>query len=321
MTAPMESSRPVSPGSALISLGVPVVFWSILPVMLKYFTRTLDPWTVNGARYMFALLFWLPHVIRHRGNTIAGRNIWKDAWRPATVHLLGQIIFAMTPYFNDATVINFVSRSGFVFATVFGFALLREERVLARSRLFWSGFTGTIAGLVLMYMAGAGTATTSLTGMLLLVGAAACWGLYSVLIRKFMHGYSVRQSYGVISLYAGPCVIALMFLFGDWRALAETTWTQGSLIALSGIMGLALGHVFFFRAIHCIGPIISESALLLLPFFTALLAFFTLGEKMNRGEWIGGIILVTSCAALLFSRLLSGTARKEDEDQCLPSPR
>lgn len=318
--ASTESSRPSALGPALFSLGVPVLFWSILPVLLKYFTRTFDSWTVNGARYLFALLFWLPHVIMHRRDKLPGRNIWKDAFPPAFVHLVGQVLFAMTPYYNDATVINFVSRSGFVFATAFGFALLKEERVLARSRLFWSGFAGTLAGLWIMYVGGVGTPTTSLAGMLLLIGAAACWGLYSVLIRKFMHGYSVRQSYGVISLYAGPGVIALMFVFGDWRALTGATATQWSLIALSGIMGLALGHVFFFRAIHRIGPIISEGSLLLLPFLTALLAFFTLHERMSRAEWIGGMILVASCAALLFSRLLR-MAGREEEDESLPPPR
>jgi len=318
--ASTESSRTPALGSALISLGVPVLFWSILPVLLKYFTRTFDSWTVNGARYLFALLFWLPHVIAHRRDTLPGRNIWKDALPPAAVHLVGQILFAMTPYYNDATVINFVSRSGFVFATAFGFALLKEERVLARSRLFWSGFAGTLAGLWIMYAGGVGTPTTSLAGMLLLISAAACWGLYSVLVRKFMHGYSVRQSYGIIGLYAGPGVIALMFVFGDWRALTGATPTQWSLIALSGIMGLALGHVFFFRAIHRIGPIISEGSLLLLPFLTALLAFFTLHERMSRAEWIGGVILVASCAVLLLSRLL-GKAGAEEEDQSLPPPR
>src|SRR5512137_376704 len=133
---------------ALAALGTAILFWSSVPLLLKFFTHRLDAWTVNGLRYTFAALFWLPFVLRHRRAAPPGRNIWKDAIPPAACHAVGQLLFGLTPYFNDATVINFVSRSSFLFVTLFGFMMLREERPLARDPIFWTGVAGTLTGLV-----------------------------------------------------------------------------------------------------------------------------------------------------------------------------
>ena len=287
---------------ALAALGTAILFWSSVPLLLKYFTHRLDAWTVNGLRYTFAALFWLPFVLRHCRDVPPGRNIWKDAIPPAACHAVGQALFGLTPYFNDATVINFVSRSSFLFVTLFGFMMLREERPLARDPLFWTGVAATLAGLVTMYKGGLGTTSTSARGMLLLVATAAFWGLYSVLVRKFMRGYSARLAFGTVSLYAAPCLLALMFAVGNWKPIQRIDGWLWTLIWISAIAGIALGHVFFYRAIHALGPIASEGSLLLIPFVTSVLAFFALDERLDRLQWIGGSVLVFGCLFLVLAK-------------------
>lgn len=284
---------------AFAALGAAILFWSSVPLLLRYFTHRMDAWTVNGMRYLFAALFWLPYVLRHRHEAPPGRNIWKDALPPAAVHVVGQMLFGWTPYFNDATVMNFVGRSSFLFVTLFGFSLLPEERPLARRPLFWLGFAGTAFGLAAMYLGGLGTPSTSAAGMGLLVVTAALWGLYSVLVRRCMRGYSVRLSFGVISLYAAPGLLALMFGVGRWQQVLHVGLPFLFLVWVSAILGIALGHVVFYRAIHALGPIASESGLLLIPFVTAVLALLILGEHLTRLQWIGGLVLVLGCLALI----------------------
>jgi len=320
---PQDRSQPASVLPALLALGTAISFWITTPVFLRYLARDLDAWTVNGMRYLFAILFWLPYVVRHYKRIPPGRNIWKDALKPASVHVVGQTFFAVTFYFNDATIVNFVSRSGLVFASIFGFALLPEERPLAKSVFFWSGFIITFSGIVTMYWGGLDAANTSGLGMTLLLIAFACWGLYAVFVRKHMHGYSVRQAYGVISLYAGPIIIINMLIFGDWSRLLDLTGMQWLILWASAVTGLALGHVLFFFSIHRLGPITSEGSLMVLPFLTALLASRTLGERMDTLQWIGGLVLVSGCALLLVAkfRLLRRGHMDDDEDAVLPSPR
>lgn len=288
--------------SAIIALGIAILFWAGVPLLLKLFTHRLDAWTVNGLRYTFAALFWLPFVIRHRRDVPTGRNIWKDAIPPAACHAIGQMLFGLTPYFNDATVINFVSRSSFLFVTLFGFFMLREERPLAHDPLFWVGVAGTLAGLVAMFFGGLGTSSTSAAGMGILLATAALWGLYSVLVRKFMRGYNVRLAFGVVSLYAAPSLLALMFAVGQWKPILHLEVSLWILIWISAIAGIALGHVLFYRAIHALGPITSEGSLLLIPFVTSVLAFFTLGERLGHLQWIGGLILVFGCLFLILAK-------------------
>jgi drug/metabolite transporter (DMT)-like permease len=287
---------------AFAALGTAILFWSSVPLLLKYFTHLLDAWTVNGLRYTFAALFWLPFVLRHRRNVPPGRNIWRDAIPPAACHAVGQVLFGLTPYFNDATVINFVSRVSFLFVTLFGFIMLREERPLARDPLFWIGVAGTLAGLVAMYVGGLGTTTTSARGMLLLVVTAAFWGLYSVLVRKFMSVYTARLAFGAVSLYAAPCLLALMFAAGNWKPVLHLDAGRWFLIWGSAIAGIALGHVLFYRAIHALGPIASEGSLLLIPFVTSVLAFFALDERLGRLQWIGGFVLVFGCLFVVLAK-------------------
>ena len=298
--------------AAVLSLATAIFFWSSVPLLLKFFSHRLDAWTVNGLRYTFAALFWLPYVLRHVHEVPPGRNIWKDALPPAIIHLVGQMLFGLTPYFNDATVINFVSRSSFLFTTLLGFSLLREERPLARRPLFWVGFGGTAAGLIALYIGGLGTTSTSAAGMILLIVTASCWGFYSVLVREFMHGYSPRVSFGVISLYAAPGLIALMFGVGDWHPVLSLSLRMWVLIWISAIAGIALGHVLFYRAIHTLGPIASEGSLLFIPFATAILAYGALGERMGSLQWIGGLILVASCLFLVVAKAQTHRAHREE---------
>ena len=287
---------------ALLSLGTAILFWASVPLLLKYFTHRLDTWTVNGLRYFFAAVFWLPYVIRHLHEAPAGRNIWRDAIPPAAAHAVGQILFGMTPYFNDATVINFVSRVSLLFTTLFGFALLPEERPLAKRPLFWVALAGSAGGLAAMFIGGLGTKSTSGLGMAILVGTSACWGLYSVLVRRCLSGYSIRLSFGVMSLYASPVLLVLMFTMGNWTPILHEPASLWLLIWLSAVAGIALGHTLFYRAIHTIGPIASEGSLMLIPFITAVLASLLLHEHLARLQWIGGFALVLGCLLLLITK-------------------
>lgn len=296
-------------GPALAALGLAIFFWATVPLLLKLFARTLDSWTVNAMRYAFTLLFWTPYLLRTRRELGRGRAIWRDAWLPAAVHLVGQILFGLTPYYNDATIINFVSRVAFLFTALFGLAWLPEERVLLRRPLFWLAFGGAAAGLWVIYAGGRGAVSTSALGMAVLIGTSLCWGLYSVLIRMRMKRYPARLTHGVISLGVAPFLLALMFVFGDWRRLLLLGPGSWFLLALSGVAGLALGHTLFYRAIHALGPVFSEGSLLLIPFLTASLAALALGERLRPLQWCGGVVLVCSSLALLLDQWRRRPAR------------
>ncbi len=289
---------------ALAAMLAALFFWATVPLMLEVFTRQLDPWTVNGARYFFAAAFWLPFVLRRlrRMAPAARRAAWLAAAAPAAAHCVSQVCFGAAPYFNNATMLNFGCRLSIPFATIFGFWLLRSERSLARSKLFWAGLVVAGTAFAVMFRQGFGTDNTSATGMALLLGFAASWGLYVVLVRRNLAGQPVYLAYGLVSLLTALPLLLLMFVWGDWRELAALPPDQWAWLVVSALLGLTLGHVFYYRALMTIGPVASEGALLLIPLQTAILAHVLLNERLAPVQWVAGAGLILGCILLLRAR-------------------
>ena len=279
-----------------------VLTFGSIPLFLKHFTAFLDAWTVNGLRYGMAALFWLPFVIRLRGSTPPGRNVWRDAIPPTVVNAVGQVGFALAPYHNDASVIGFASRASFLFSMVLGFALLPQERVVVRRPLFWLGSAGIAVGLYGMYRSGVQQGSTSLLGMAIMLGTAVSWGFYGVLVRRHVAGYDVRLSFGVISLYTTGLLWLAMFAFGQWPKALHLSAGLWGLLAASSILGIALSHVLLYRSIHALGPVVTEGGLCACPFLTALGAVLILKEAMGPAQWVGGSLLAVGCVCLVVSK-------------------
>ena len=290
--------------AAIAAMLLALFFWAIIPLFLEHFTHLLDPWTVNAARYFFTAAFWLPFVVHSlRRIAPAGRRaVWKAALVPAAAHTVCQIFYGFAPYYNNATMLNFGCRLSIPFTTLFGFWLLKSERPLARSPLFWTGLLCAVGGFLLMFEKGFGTDGTSPAGMALLLGFAVTWGVYVVFVRRNLSGIPPHLSYGLISLLAFPPLLALMLALGEWHALLALPWNQWLWLILSALIGLALSHMLFYRAILVMGPIASEGGMLLIPFQTALLAHFALGERLSATQWLAGGIMIAGCALLLRAR-------------------
>lgn len=293
---------------AIASLLVALFFWALVPLMLKQFTHWLDPWTANGSRYFLAASFWAPFVY-HTLRTLPGsaqKAAFRAALAPAAAHTISQIAFGLAPYFTSATLINFGCRLSIPFATIFGFWLLRSERPLARQPFFWVGLAAAMGGFLWMFAAGGGRGTNSdPVGRSLLLGFAAAWGLYVVLVRRNLSGYPAHLAYGLVSLVTAFLLVILMFFFGNWRSLISLTGGQWLWLAFSALIGLTLGHALYYRAIRVLGPIASESGMLLIPFQTALMAQILLGEKLSFWQWGAGLVLLAGCSLLLRARFLA----------------
>jgi len=291
---------PSSEKKGVLCLGVAVLCFASVPLFLKYFTAFLDAWTVNGIRYGMTALLWLPFTIRNRRSKARGCSVWRAALAPAVVNTLAQVGWALAPYHNDAGFIGFVIRSSFLFGIVFGFWLLPEERVLARRVLFWFGAAAIVGGLVAMYGGGVRGGGTSAVGMAILLATALCWGLYATFVRRHMADFGARLSFGVISLYTAVMLGAAMFLFGRWRqavALAPGNW---ALLVTSALIGIAVSHVLLYRAIHSLGPVVTQGVQSFSPFLTALGACLILGERLTGGQWVAGCLLAAGCLFLVW---------------------
>lgn len=231
------------------------------------------------------------------------RNVWRDAVVPSVVNVIGQVGFGICPYFVLASTLGFVTRLSFLFTIVFGFACLAEERLLARRPAFWVGAAVSMFGVVLMFLEKLQEGgRDSLFGLTLIVATAVAWGGYSVSVRLYMARYPVRQSFGVISLYTSAALVLLMLLFGRRGDLGQIDAFLWANLMGSALVGIAFGHVLYYRGIHRLGPVVSSGIMLGTPFVTYLGAALLLGERLSGVELFGGLMVVAGGAMLVAAR-------------------
>lgn len=306
--------RRAEPATAAVLCMVASVFcYASVPVFLRHFVDLLDAWTVNGIRYSVGALIWLPFVVVLLRKVDGGRRVWRDALAPTAVNLCGQIGWAFCPYHNSPSVIAFVIRISFLFAILFGFLILPEERLLAKRPLFWWGVGGCVAGLVVMYLEGfLGAGGTTPLGLAIIVVTAIFWGAYAVSIQRWLSAYPARLSFGVISLYTAAVLVALMFSVGEYRQLAALSAKNWALLALSAMLGIAFAHVLSYRAIHRLGPIVTSGGSLCAPFVTFLCAWVVLEDQMTLLQWCGGGILIVGGLFLVWAKAQLERARSPE---------
>jgi len=308
--------------AVLCAVAAACCFGSV-PVFLRSFRDDLDLWWVNAVRYGTAAVFWLPFVVvldrrvKRDGLRVPGRarpaaSIWRAALIPALVNAAGQLGWAAAPYYVRANTISFVIRTSFLFTMLFGFLLIPLERALARRPIFHAGAGVSVAGVVLMFAerltaAGADRGRVA-AGLAIILWTAMCWGAYAVSVRRLLRGYPLRLAFGVISLYTAAPLIVLMLVFGDRARAAAAPAGLWPVVVVSGLIGVAFGHVFNYRAIHGLGPVITSGVQLGSPFVTIVLSAIFLAEGLTGWQLAGGLAVIAGGAALLAARTQTDAA-------------
>ncbi len=283
---------------AIPALLVSILSWSSIPLFLKYFTVSLDAWTVNRVRYAVAALLLLP-ALRTLPPDLHRQEFWRNALVPALVNSVGQIGWALIPYYVTASVMGFGIRTSFLFTIAGGLWLLPEERYLLGSSSFWAGSVLCVAGVSTLFWGSLRQAAASIPGLIILLGSAAVWGFYGISVRKFMRGYPPHCSFAAISLYTAAVVTALMLLFGRISRLAGLTPGNLGLLALSAVLGIALAHVLMYYVLQHLGAIVEGGAEMMTPFLTFCGAALIFHERLSALQWTGGLGVIAGCVFMI----------------------
>ena len=295
---------------AVLCLVGAMLGYGCVPVFLRFFIQTekMDFWSVNAARYSVAAIFWSPAVFlllkRQRESGVpAGRSVWRDALVPTAVNLFGQATYGAAPAFVSAPTIGFVIRLSFLFAVLFGFLFIAEERLLAARPAFLVGAALSLAGVVAMFLGQLrAEGTGSVAGLAILLASTIGWGAYAVSVRKWMAPYPVRLGFGVISLYTSGGLILLALAFGRPGTLAPLSGGMWLVLILSGLIGVTFAHVMYYRGIHRLGPVVASGMLMATPFVTYTGAALALGETMAPAQLAGGITVVAGGVLLVVAK-------------------
>jgi drug/metabolite transporter (DMT)-like permease len=268
--------------------------------MLQYLVPYVpDGFTTNLVRYPVACLFYLPLLIEGLLRRRGGR-FWLAALLPAAVNLVGQTLWGIAPYHHlTAGVIAFLLRLSVIWGILAAFWLFPDERVLARSRMFWMGVILALGGFALMSWAHVlRVREAGWDGLVIMFFCGICYGLYGVTVRYVMGKLNPLFVFAVVGSYTSIGLIALAPL-GEPRALLHLPAIPWIVMLVSALVGIALAHGMYYAAIQRVGAAVATIMLSVTPFVSICGSSLFLGEHFTSAQWLGGTILVLGAACAM----------------------
>lgn len=160
----------------------------------------------------------------------------------------------------------------------------------------WAGVLLGLVGIVMITSTGELNSTADfIWGVLACLVATACYGVAGFLAKRWI---SDRGGLEPKMVAFGSQIGATLFLlpFFGYSVAREPAinWAQpdvwASILAV-GLICTALAYILYFRLIADIGPLKSLSVTFLIPPFGILWSYLVLGEKINSGFILGGLII------------------------------
>lgn len=295
------TSRPLAL-TGIITIVLTLLGWSSIPLFLKSFTHDIDGWTANGWRYAFSALIWAPVLIWVHAKGRVPPGLWRAALVPSIFNTLGQMAFAIAPYHIDPGLMTFALRVQIVFVTIGAAVLFASERRIVKTRGFVLGlimvFGGTMATIALN-PGGLGKGTT--LGVSLSIGSGLLYACYSLSVRHFMHGVNPLVAFAAISQYTALGVLVPMLALG--KNYGMVAWhlppDRFGLLLLSSLIGIGLGHTFYYISIARLGVAVSAGVIQLQPFIVSIASIFMFHERLTFGQWVGGCVAIGGSAVIL----------------------
>lgn len=291
-------------GSAagIVCVVITLLGWSSVLLFLRHLAPLIDVWTSNGWRYGSCALFLFPFLIGKRGRGSVPADIWLRALPPAVLNSAGQVCFAASIYFIEPGLAGFLLRVALISSTLGAFVLFADERVLIRTRIFWFGMLFVIAGSVGTVLFGVlPIRGATAIGIALGAAAGAFFGLYGVAVRYWMRGISSIHSFAAISTYTALAMVALMIWRGKEHGLIALQLSPLNLTILFGsaLIGIALGHIFYYASIARLGVAVAGAVVQLAPFLGGAASVMVFDEVLTAGQWISGFVLLLGGMVLL----------------------
>jgi drug/metabolite transporter (DMT)-like permease len=301
----------------IVTVLATLIGWSSVPLFIVHFSRSIDAWTSNGWRYAISAVMWAPLLVVLAARSRMPAGLWRAALIPAVFNALGQGAFAWAFYNLDPATVTFGLRLQIVFVALGAFVMFPGERAVLRSpwallglALLLGGGIGTLllAGEGNLARGAVGVSSDRLLGGVLSVGSGLLFAAYALSVRRCMHAFPSVTSFAAISQYTSLLLVLAMLVLARDPATGEPdlgasalnlgAWPM-ALLALSSVIGIGLGHVFYYISIARLGVAVSSGVMQLQPFCVALAQLAIFDKRLTGGQWAAGLVAVAGAALLL----------------------
>jgi drug/metabolite transporter (DMT)-like permease len=276
-------------GIGLVNLAT--LTWATNMVLGRWLRDQIGPLTLAAARFLTASVLFAALLQRRPPEE---RRLGRDRWLLLGMALSGVAVFAPTLYLGlrSTTAVNATLVNGLgPLITGLLAALLFREPMSGRQ------ITGAVVGLagVISLISGGSfafwQAARGNVGDLIVLGAVALWGLYSVLGRQVMRHRSALST-TALSAFLG---LPLLLLAAIWEIQTFPVAARPETVLAVLYIGIAptvIGFLSWNAGIRRLG---SSGAMVFyntLPLYGALLGYLFLGESVGPVHLLGGALII-----------------------------
>jgi drug/metabolite transporter (DMT)-like permease len=265
--------------------------WATNMTLGRWLRDDIGPLTLAAARFLIAAAFFAALLQRQPQEE---RRLGQDRWLLLGMALSGVAVFAPTLYlglrFTTAVNATLINGTGPLITGVLAALLIREP--MSRRQI-----VGALVSLVGVLILISGGRFLSWQGMhinigdLIVLGAVALWGLYSVLGRQVMRQRSALST-TALSAFLG---LPLLLLAAIWEMRTFAVDVRPGLILAVLYIGVAptvIGFLSWNAGVRRLGPGGAMVFYNTLPLYGALLGYLFLGEPVGLSHLIGGALII-----------------------------
>lgn len=225
-------------------------------------------------------------LVRGSGRPVAAGGNWRSA-----LALFGYAAGFSLAYVSLSAATGALLLFGAVQATMIAYGLWQGERL---RRLQWLGFVLALGGLVGLMLPG--LAAPPLGSALLMLGAGAAWGIYS--LRGKGAGDPTQVTAGNF-LRTVPMAAALSLLM--WPQRVPDAAGAGYAV-LSGALASGIGYALWYRVLPAMKATQAATVQLSVPVLAALGGLFFLGESLSWRMVLASIAILGGIALVILEK-------------------
>ena len=270
-----------------------VLIWSTLAGVAKMVLNNIPNMQMLSICSFISFAFLLIVNIANGSIKKLVRYKIKDFAKMAGLGLLGTFLYSALYYFGlsqmssqEACILNYLWP---IMLLVFSCIILRERVTVMKVVAMGCSFVG----IVILSLGGGGTDGNTVLGMMAIVIAAACYGLFSVLNKKASFDQNIAMM--IIWLTTGVLALILGLVTEQWVPIVGTQWIG---ILWLGIVVQAIAYLIWAIALSGVENTASIANLAYItPFMSLVVSAVLLGEKIEPRAVIalvfiiGGILL------------------------------
>ncbi|MFH1371221.1 MAG: DMT family transporter [Planctomycetota bacterium] len=280
-----------------------LICWSSAPLFIEYLTGHLDLWTQNLLRYAAACLFWLPFLIADARAGRLPKAVWNRALLPFIPNIIMQTLWAAAFYYIDPGFASLLSMTGFLWVIILSIIFFAEEKRLLGNRLFRLSILLSVVGLAgVIFFHPAFMQSYTKMGITIVLLYGLIWGFYGVAVKIAFRDIDSRTGFSVVSIYTVVALFILTMFMGQPQKCLDMPLAGWVATVVSGVTGIALGHVLYYTSIRRLGSTTPSLVQLAQPFVVAVISYFVFSEVLNPLQWGFGIVLIAGSALAIAAK-------------------